>query len=433
MNPCCVLCATLNFTDVLNIFHCIFSPASKAHSCRVHLVPCHSVVFKHQREAMHMSHGFNPFIVAMPGRQERREAARKADAESSQAAAGNSSQSAHDELIDSAAKQDQEALRAHLQKTTPEQDYAALRTALQKLLADMTRYMRDMHQFSDRYTEARNEFQKAHDERFTKSTELQQKMHEATENLNTDPSTEDILDAALKVKEVSLAIIQDLLKPFVKHSEDFFTHSIGFHTTYDRMRPLLELWHDNIGNFAHYIDKYLKYHEEKLQDQVDFGLEQLQRANTQHNEETTALRKNFDALQKNFDRLKSMYAFLIKKDPQNKKIDALKDENNNRKTTIVKMGMNYMKMHRDLQDLIQNIQNPEDKVLYERKAAHYAAQIAKFPDKWLEENTELKQLSETWLNHNMDELDQALQDLSTHAADADDDLEAGSKEILQLH
>ena len=35
-------------------------------------------------------------------------------------------------------------------------------------------------------------------------------------------------------------------------------------------------------------------------------------------------------------------------------------------------------MHRDLQDLIQNIQNPEDKVLYERKAAHYAAQIAKY-------------------------------------------------------
>lgn len=369
-----------------------------------------------------MSQGFNPFIVAMPSRQEKRAAARKAAAESSQAAAGNSSQEAHDELMAAAARDDQEALRAHLQKTTPEQDYAAMRTALQRLLADMTRYIEDMHRNSERYSEAMIQFQEAHDERSTKSTELEQKMYQATERLNSDdPSTAEICDAATKTKEVSLAIIKDLYRPFVKRSEDFFTKSIVFQTTYDRMGPFLQSWHDNMDKFAHYIDRYLQYHDRKLQDQVAFGIEQLQQLDTQN-------KKEMQVLQSNFDKLKSKYALLINTDPQNKKIDALKAENQNRKTTIVKMGINYMKMHRDLQDAIQHIQNPEDQALLERKAKYYAAQIAKFPSKWLEENADLKQLSDTRSDQDLEQLDQAFENLSTQAPE-DDDFEAGSKEI----
>ena len=68
-----------------------------------------------------------------------------------------------------------------------------------------------------------------------------------------------------------------------------------------------------------------------------------------------------------------------------------------------------MKMHRDLQNAIQHIQDPEDKALLELKAQYYAKQIAKFPEKWLEENADLKQLSETWLDQDLDQLDQAFE------------------------
>ena len=337
-------------------------------------------------------------------------------------AAGNSSQEAHDELMAAAARKDHAAMRAHSQKTTPEQDYAVMRTALQQLLADMTRYMQDMHQTSERYSEATTQFQEAHDERSTKSTELEQKMYQATQNLHSnDPSVEEICDAATKAKEVSLEIIKDLYRPFAKHSETFFTQSIVFQKTYDRMGPLLQAWHDNMGKYAHCIDSYIKYHDKKLQDQVDFGIEQLEELDTQN-------KKEMHVLTSKFEKLKSMYALLINTDPKNKKIDALKDENNNRKTTIVKMGINYMKMHHDLQDAIKHIQNPEVKALLERKAKSYAAQIAKFPSKWLEENADLKQLSDTRSDQDLEQLDQAFENLSMQAPE-DDDLKAGSKEI----
>jgi hypothetical protein len=350
-----------------------------------------------------MSQGFNPFIVAMPSRQERRR--EKREEEKREAAGRGSSQAdEHD----------------HLRCTNPEQDYAAMRAALQQLLTDISKYIQDMQQNSASYTEASTEFLEKHEDTYRMKTELVQKMHEATANVKDKSSPAEILEAVTKTKQVSLQIIRDLYKPLLTHSEKFFTQSINFHETYDRMGPLLQSWHDNIGKYANSIDEYSKYHDKKLQDQVDFQNALLQQKDIED-------KKEMQELQSKFHILKDKYKSLITNEPQYiKKIDALKEDNNNRKTTIVKMGINYLKMHRDLQHVIQQIRNPKIKAFYEHNAKYYAAHIAKFPSKWLEENADLKKLSETQSDEDLERLDQAFENLAT-APESEEDLEAGSR------